>query len=388
MAPLILAALVFGHVHGAHAHLASAVRSRARPAPALRVAARRANGPSRARGARAPAMSASEKADDSVIVDSLLDAVEEWVRERKVSEILPEQKVRSLLKAVRADVAFWERQHHQYERLWHSVESQLRQDKRPVREVLGEELSADLLVMLETFDTAPFVRGAMQSAAVERMLGSVLYEALFAFIKSVDILGQMVSGLPFLGPMRDQVIAQSKRQLDAVLGAGLYTKEAVKVAVRFFDDNPADLGRAQAALAESVLSKPFNEVIPPPADLALARDSLWLRLRTLRAPNEDELISGLYAEFGDETIDTLLPVSNPRVEQYSAPRIYIKSRDLLAANLHGFIASEHGRRCLRQLRALDADGGGELAGGKPKAAALAPADAKPDEQSSSADDWD
>lgn len=336
----------------------------------------------------------SGEEDDLVVVGTLLDAVEEWVREQRVQDILPEAKLRSFLAAVRADASFWERQHHQYERLWHRIEAQLRLDTRPVRDVLGAELSDDLVEMLQTYDTSPFVRRAMESPAIERMLGSVLYEALFAFIKSVDILGQALSNLPFFGPMRDQIIAQSKRQLDTMLGGqitsflGSYTKEAVKSAVRYVDEHPSEFGSAQRTLAESLLDRPFNEALPAPADLALVRDSLWLRLRNLRAPNEDEIITGLYAEFGDETIDTLLPLTNPRVEQVNAPQIYQKSRGIIASNLHGFIASEQGRRFLRQLRELGARDGAQPAGAA-VAAPAKPHDVEADDGStSSADDWD
>lgn len=332
-----------------------------------------------ARSAVVTAAVAPAEDEDRAMADALLDAVEEWVREQRVAEIVPEKKLRSLLAAVRADVSFWERQHIQYERLWHRLEAQLRLDARPVREVLGAELSHDLADMVETYDSTPLVRGMMGSQVVERLLGSVLYEALFAFIQSVDILGQMMSSLPFFGPMREQIIAQSKRQLDTVLGEqisgflGSYTKVAVKSAVAYVDEHPADFGRAQRRLAEGILDRPFNEVLPSPADLVLVRDSLWLRLRNLRPPNEDEIIEELYAEFGDETIDTLLPLNNPRVEPRHAPRIYLGGRDLLAGNLHAFIASEQGRRCMRQLRELGAHDGAH--GGAPPARAAAPAPA-------------
>jgi hypothetical protein len=341
----------------------------------------------------------------------LLDAVEEWVRDQRVADIVPERKLRSLLAAVRSDVAFWERQHHQYNRLWHQIETQLRQDRRPLREVLGAEVTADALLMLEQYDSVPLIRSVMRSSAIERLLGSVLYEALFAFIKSVDILGQLMSSLPFFGPMRDQIVASSKKQIDLVLGdqistfLGSYTKEAVKSAIAYVDSNSADFARAQRKIAEDFLSRPFNEVLPSEADAALFKDMLWLRVRELRAPNEDELIANLYAEFGDETVDTLLPIAHPRVEQVNRPRIFVKGRDLLARNLHSFITSERGRTCLAQLQTLEpgapappataavptgpaaahqplapADGRSAIPGGTDSSAA--------DPAASAADDWD
>jgi hypothetical protein len=318
---------------------------------------------------RAPAsvrLSASDEQSMDPAAILLLDAVEEWVRTQRVSDIVPEKKLRSLLRAARSDVSFWERQHEQYHRLWSRVEEQLRRDARPVREVLGEELAQDALIMLEQFDSAPAIRLVMQSDAVEKLLGSVLYEALFAFIKSADILGNMLGSLPLFGPMRDQMIRESKKSLDAVMGAqisgflGGYSKEAVRSAVSYVDGHGADFGKAQRRTAEGLLDKPFNSVLPSPADTALIRDTLWMRVRHVRAPNEDEIISTLYAEFGDETIDKLLPLANPRVEQL--PRIFVKGRDLLAGNLHSFIKSEQGVRCLQQLQGIVCE---SVAGGLP-----------------------
>ncbi|KAJ1620624.1 hypothetical protein T492DRAFT_1150130 [Pavlovales sp. CCMP2436] len=335
-------------------------------------------------------LSAGEQMDPAAIV--LLDAVEEWVRTQRVSDIVPEKKLRSLLKAVRSDVSFWERQHEQYERLWFRVEAQLRLDARPVREVLGEELSQDALIMLEQFDSAPFMRSAMQSDAVEKLLGSVLYEALFAFIKSADILGNMMSSLPLFGPMRDQIIRESKKSLDAVMGAqisgflGSYSKEAVKSAVSYVDGHGADFSKAQRRAVEELLNRPFNSVLPSAADTALIRDTVWLRVRHVRAPNEDEIISSLYAEFGEETIDTLLPLANPRVDTEHMPRIFVKGRDLLAGNLHNFILSEQGKLCLQQLQALPAGASLPPVAGT---AAVAPIDAQPAaDNPGTPDDWD
>jgi hypothetical protein len=331
----------------------------------------------------------SEKRDLSTTL--LLDAVESWVREQRVSDVVPEPKLRSFLKAVRSDVTFWERQYPQYEKLWHNIETQIRRDKRPLKEILGKELTEDVLKTLETYNTAPAINRVLQSDAIERLIGSVLYEALFAFIKSVDIIGQLMSNLPFFGPMRDQIMNQSKKQIDTLMGdqisqfLGSYTKEAVRTATKYVDSNKADFGRAQRRLAEDLLIKPLNDLLPPPGETALVRDTLWLRVRELRAPNEDDIISALYAQFGDETIDALLPLQDPRVATDQPAHIYVKSRELLRGNLYSFITSEQGRGCLDALAKLQAGGPPpEAASGRQGVTAVLDAAPKP----STPDDWD
>jgi len=291
----------------------------------------------------------------------LLDAVEEWVRDQRVEDILPEEKLRGLIRAVRSDASFWERQHFQYERLWAQIEAELRLETRSLREVLGEDMAAEVAGMVEKYDSRALVRSVLESDAMEKLLGSVLYEALFAFVNSVDILGQMMSNLPIIGPMRAQIIQQSKKQVDALLGdqistfLGGYTSEAVGSAVKYTETHGRDIRRTQRKLTDKVLDQPFNSLLPPDVEMAFIRQSLWIRVRHFRLPGEDDIIRNLYAEFGTETIDTLMPIQDPRTKQ-ARPRIFVKARDILAQNLHGFITSESGRKCLAELRTLEGDG--------------------------------
>jgi len=298
---------------------------------------------------------------DSRAADVLLDSVEAWLRDQRVDDVLPEHTFRSLVEAVRQDGAFWERQHTQYERLWARVECQLRRETRPVRSVIGEDAESNLLELADQLDSRSLVRRVLQSRAAERLLGSVLYEALFAFVQSVDILGQLVNALPLIGPMRKQLVDASKLSLDALVGdqiadfLGGYTQRAAQTAVAYVDANGADLARAQRALLEEALQRPFNASLPSELEMGMLRDALWLRVRNFRAPHEDELIARLYEEFGSEHIETLLPAHNPRVRSAvaSPPHIFLKGRELLSANLRSFIASEQGRSAIAHLKALD-----------------------------------
>lgn len=341
---------------------------------------------------------AADAGADGRAADALLDAVESWLRDQRVIDVLPEPTFRSLLEAVRLDHSFWDRQHAQYQRLWARVETQLRRETRPVRSVIGEDAATDLVQVVDQLDSRGLVRHVLCSRAAERLLGSVLYEALFAFVQSVDILGQLVNSLPLIGPMRKQLVDASKLSLDALLGdqiaefLGGYTQRAVQTAVAHVDANGADVARAQRQLVEAALERPFNASLPSELEMGMLRDALWLRVRNFRAPHEDELIARLYEEFGSERVETLLPVANPRVASAAAspPHIFMKGRELLGSNLRAFMASEHGRRAVQRLAAPHAAD----APAAESALDEAFADADPENcptwpvQTSEPDDWD
>ena len=68
-----------------------------------------------------------------------------------------------------------------------------------------EEEEEGIKKCLEEMDEEPAVVDAiLRSEVVEKMLGHVLYEGILEFIERADILGNLIKGLPIIGPLRLQ----------------------------------------------------------------------------------------------------------------------------------------------------------------------------------------
>lgn len=136
----------------------------------------------------------------------LLDLLEMWMRQQAISSVLSRKQATSLLDELRNDRRFWAQQRKQFTRVWTSIVEGLKQETRPLSAVLGDSTSARLLDAFEEMDEEPAVVDAiLRSEVVEKMLGHVLYEGILEFIERADILGNLIKGLPIIGPLRLQV---------------------------------------------------------------------------------------------------------------------------------------------------------------------------------------
>jgi hypothetical protein len=83
----------------------------------------------------------------------------------------------------------------------------------------------------------PSRRHRLASPAVVSVIGSVLYEGIFEFIQTVDILGNIVNGLPIIGPVRKQIMTGLKRELDRTLGKQVFSRTRALVPLKSFSSN-------------------------------------------------------------------------------------------------------------------------------------------------------
>ena len=135
----------------------------------------------------------------------LLDLLEVWMRRQAISSVLSRSQAAGLLEELRNDRRFWAQQRKQFTRVWTSIVEGLRQETRPLSAVLGDSTSARLLDAFEEMDEEPaMVDAILRSEVVEKMLGHVLYEGIVEFLERADLLGNLIKGLPILGPLRQQ----------------------------------------------------------------------------------------------------------------------------------------------------------------------------------------
>eukprot|EP00580_Thalassiosira_gravida_P009902 CAMPEP_0201648270 /NCGR_PEP_ID=MMETSP0493-20130528/37315_1 /ASSEMBLY_ACC=CAM_ASM_000838 /TAXON_ID=420259 /ORGANISM="Thalassiosira gravida, Strain GMp14c1" /LENGTH=179 /DNA_ID=CAMNT_0048123873 /DNA_START=87 /DNA_END=626 /DNA_ORIENTATION=+ len=112
----------------------------------------------------------------------------------------------------------------------------------------------------------------------------------------MDVIGNIISKLPLLGPVRNQVLKESKRNMDRTLGPLLqqflsgYTRVAIRQAVDFVvsKENSSAFGKANARLVSYLLEKrTVTEWIPEEKVLAEWREEVWSYLVGLEEGGDD-----------------------------------------------------------------------------------------------------
>mmetsp|Transcript_19219 Transcript_19219/g.52874 ORF Transcript_19219/g.52874 Transcript_19219/m.52874 type:complete len:212 (-) Transcript_19219:503-1138(-) len=135
----------------------------------------------------------------------------------------------------------------------------------------------------------------------------------------------------------------AKSQVERFLGG--YSASAAESAVSYVlsEENTPQFKKARRRIAQKLLDKPICELVDvSDIEAVVVRDSIWSAVRQFKLPNEGELLDELYAEFGDEPMDILLPKDQPRGSTRppkSAP-LFERGRSILRDIIAGFLISD------------------------------------------------
>ena len=187
---------------------------------------------------------------------------------------------------------FNDKTYEQYVKYWNKVVKRLREEnQRTPADLLGYELTNRILSSIRG-DGKNSSFGAdrqtvltfLESDAINSLFSQLLYDAIFEFTLKVDVIGNIISKLPLLGPVRNQVLKESKKNLDKSLGPLLqrflsgYTRVAIRQAVDFVvsEENASAFGAANAKLVQYLLNKrTIAEWIPKEDKLNEYREEIW-----------------------------------------------------------------------------------------------------------------
>lgn len=236
-----------------------------------------------------------------------------------------------------SSVIFTDRSYAQYVKYWNSIESRLRrEEQRTPADFLGVELTNRILSSIRgrsgnekngnitsnnKYD-AQTVRTFLESDAINSLFTRLLYDAIFEFTTKFDILGNAISNLPLLGPVRNQVLKESKRNMDRTLGPLLrtflsgYTRVAIRQAVEFVvsEENALAFGKANAKLVTYLLEeRTVADWIPDSNVMVQWREEVWAYLVSMeggenKKRNDQEKvvqqsIDWIYDILGDKCIE-------------------------------------------------------------------------------------
>ena len=199
---------------------------------------------------------------------------------------------------------FNDKSYEQYVKYWKKVEARLREEnQRTPADLLGRELTDRILSSIRgdgkqnsNYDPQT-VRTFLESDAINSLFTQLLYAAIFEFTLKADVIGNIISKLPLLGPVRNQVLKESKKNLDRTLGPLVqrflsgYTRVAVRQAVEFVvnEENASAFGAANARLVEYLLEKrTVADWLPEEDTLNNLREESWSYLVGLEKGDDGE----------------------------------------------------------------------------------------------------
>ena len=258
--------------------------------------------------------------------ETVIDRVDEWLRLQTFSGMVDRHELKKLLSDVVSDDDYWARQRGTYDTIFDEVDTLLRREERPLQQILNEGVLAKVLDQVENADVDPsLLKAFMRTPAVESMAGAILYTGIFEFVQRADILGNIVNGLPVIGPIRMEINKALKEQLDATLGPqvtqflGTQSRPAVEQMISFItaEENKQAFGKSGRRLAEYLLNRPVNSIMPSRDSALKIRDQGWPVIRELVSTVEaqEKLIDGFFEKNGDVRIGEYLPDLPPSAKR-------------------------------------------------------------------------
>jgi len=142
-------------------------------------------------------------------------------------------------------------------------------------------------------------------------------DGIYEFFQTIDVFGNIISNLPVLGPIRNKIRDDLKKQLDRTLGPSLrnflksYTNVAIGRASGFVlsDQNRKAFGKANARLLRSILDRPLQDLLPESSDPSIVklRTEFFDYLRQLGNADSSDLedyATLVYDLIGDKSLDS------------------------------------------------------------------------------------
>lgn len=237
----------------------------------------------------------------------------------------------------------------QYDELWDYLLDLTANEKRSLKDILGQDSAERLLQQIEQLDIydPATVRSFIQTPVFESMLGGILYEGIFEFLQRVDIIGNIVNNLPIIGPIRVAIVKEFKASLDRTVGKQIkvFLSSFNKVAVQRMADfvlspqNRQSFSKANRNVADALLSRKLSELLSSSTQsIADARQNLWKTI--VETPEQDviKIVEYVYDQFGTVVFGTVFQIDVKNVLD-KAPTV----KQVISANMGRFLQSEQGK---------------------------------------------
>ena len=237
-----------------------------------------------------------------------------YFKNENLESLLSKQDAMAIIRELISNDALLDDSQEILSKNWDSLEKVLRKEDRTVRAILGPKTTDRLLNSIESINgyDPDAVKTFLGSDAVNMLFAKVLYDAIFEFLQRVDIFGNIIGNLPILGPIRNQIILETKKSLDRSLGPlvqqflGTYTKIAVNQGIAFVlsPSNTKAFAKANVKLVASLLDRPINTLLPASGTgfSQKLRDDIFGYIRALEPADLDVYVDWVYDLVGDKCV--------------------------------------------------------------------------------------
>ena len=241
----------------------------------------------------------------------------DYFKNENLESLLSKQDAMAIIQELLSNDALLDDSQEILSKNWDSLEKVLQKEDRTIKTILGLRTTDRLLTSIESIDgyDPDAVKTFLGSDAVNMLFAKVLYDAIFEFLQRVDIFGNIIGNLPILGPIRNQIIIETKKSLDRSLGPlvqqflGTYTKIAVNQGIAFVlsPSNTKAFAKANVKLVASLLDRPVNTLVPTMTTSGdgfsqKLRDDVFGYIRGLEPADLDVYVDWVYDLVGDKCV--------------------------------------------------------------------------------------
>jgi hypothetical protein len=268
----------------------------------------------------------------------------DWIKDENLESLLPKDDALAICNELLSNKSLIDDSEALVEENWDKIENRIRNENRSAKEILGEETTERLLKSIGNIDVYDndAVRVFLGSDAVNNLFakilckyvfrfvvsfiskkdsklshyGSLLDDGIYEFFQTIDVFGNIISNLPIIGPIRNQIRDEIKKNLDRTLGPLVqsflrsYTKVAVIQASDFIMSpaNKKAFGNANIRLVSSVLERPVSSLLPP-SDMAVKlRSDTFDYVRNVKYEDLEEYANFVYDLLGDTSLSKAVDV--------------------------------------------------------------------------------
>jgi len=244
--------------------------------------------------------------------------VVDWAKNEPFELLLPQNDFLDIVSEILSDPLLIDDSERLVSKNWESLEKRLLSEERSIRQIIGEGTTERVLESVQNLNEydPEAVKAFLGSEAVNALFARVLYDGIFEFVQKIDIFGNIINSLPVIGPIRQQIVREAKRNLDKSLGPlvqsflGTYTKIAVMQAIEFIlsPSNRKSFGSANVRLVSSLLQRPVNSLLPPSSVNNKLKEDAFAYIRNINMEEVERYVDSVYGLVGDKTLDDIVEV--------------------------------------------------------------------------------
>ena len=271
--------------------------------------------------------------------DSLTRKVLDWIQHEQLASIVSKEEAITLCYELINDDELMDTFEAAVVRNWDASLRKLRTqetaNQRSVADVLGDDTTTRIIAQLETinlYSDVTSIQTFLESPAVQELFSTVLYDGIYEFFQTMDVVGNIIAKLPVLGPIRNKIRDDIKTNLDRTLGPLVrtflqsYTKIATNNALSFIitnnnnsnNNNNNKFNQANGRIVKSLLNRPTTDLLqildtntnPSITELRIEAFKYLRQLKTNEGATTtttiiDEYINIVYDLLGAKSIESI-----------------------------------------------------------------------------------